>query len=252
MLIISCYNRPMYKKYGNKFFCFSPPVMLATFLIEFGLAFYVLWRYTLNEISRLVVATLMLLGIFQLAEYMICGGLGLGHSEWARLGYVSITLMPAIGLHLVMAISGRKTKWLLYTAYAMAAAYVLYFVTIGSAIVGQVCTANYAVFHVSSIGSYVFSAYYYGWLLVAIGLAAYEARRQPKKVSVLRWMVAGYASFIVPTTLANIIDPRTIAGIPSIMCGFAILLALILAWRVLPLANVPRTQRQTTAKFRRV
>ena len=229
----------MYKRYGNKFMCFSPPVMLATFLLEFGFAFYVLWRYKLTQISRLVVIMLSLLGIFQLTEYMICGGLGLGHIEWARLGYVSITLMPAVGLHIVMAIAGKISKPLLYAAYATALTYVVYFATAGSAIMGHECTANYAIFKVSDLGSYVFALYYYGWLFVAMGLAAYWARRKPKHAAALRWMTIGYASFIIPTTFANIIDPSTIAGIPSIMCGFAALLAVILTFKVLPLAKVP-------------
>lgn len=219
--------------------CFSPPVMLATFLLEFGFAFYVLWRYKLTQVSRLVVAMLSLLGIFQLTEYMICGGLGLGHIEWARLGYVSITLMPAVGLHLVMAIAGKVSKPLLYTAYATAFVYVLYFATAGNAIMGHECAANYAIFKVNNIGSSVFAAYYYGWLLVAMGLAAYWARRKPKHAATLRWMTIGYAAFIVPTTFVNITDPSTIAGIPSIMCGFAVLLAFVLTFKVLPLAKVP-------------
>ncbi|GEM_PF-4205541 len=41
-------------------------------------------------------------------------------------------------------------------------------------------------------------------------------------------------AFIVPTTAVNLINPATLAGIPSIMCGFAVLLAIILAGEVLP------------------
>ena len=39
---------------------------------------------------------------------------------------------------------------------------------------------------------------------------------------------------MVPTTLVNIVDPSTIAGIPSIMCGFAVLMAIFLSGKVLP------------------
>lgn len=238
----------MYKRYGNKFLCFSPPVMLATFLIEFGLAFYVIWRYKLTTVSRLVTVTLLLLGTFQLAEYMICGGLGLTHIEWARLGYISITFMPAVGLHLVMTIAKHKSSALLAAAYGSATAYAIYFATAGSAVMGTVCAANYAVFKVDDIGSYVYAIFYYGWLLFAAGLAARSARKNAKNATTLRWMVAGYAVFIVPTTFANIVDPSTIAGIPSIMCGFAVLLAIILVWRVLPLAKVPFAKSRSSLK----
>lgn len=238
----------MYKRYGNKLLCFSPPVMLATFIIEFGFAIYVLWRYKMTTVTRLVVAMLIFLGIFQLTEYMICGGLGLGHSSWARLGYVSITLLPALGLHLVAALAKVKFRPLVGFAYLTAAAYVAYFALSGSSVVGDVCTTNYAVFNVQGWGASVYALYYYGWLIVAAGAATYLAGRKQALAPSLKWMVVGYASFIIPTTLANLADPRTIAAIPSIMCGFAVLLALIMVWRVLPLSKAPLSGAPTSKK----
>ncbi len=226
--------------------CFSPPVMLATFLIEFGLLFYTLWRYKLTATTRLVVAFLAALGTFQLAEYMICGGLGLGHSEWVQVGYVSITLLPALGMHLIATLA-NKTKSvmpLIIAAYGTAAAYAVYFIAFGGMAISHQCAPNYTIFDLSGNGYLYYGLYYYGWLLLTAGLAAYWARQQPKKAALLRWMVAGYAVFIVPTSIANIIDPATMRAIPSIMCGFAILFALILAWRILPLSKTPLAGRQ--------
>lgn len=219
--------------------CFSPPVMLATFVIEFGLLFYTLWRYKLTTVSRLVMSFLATLGIFQLAEYMTCGGLGMGHVEWVQLGYISITLLPALGLHLVATLAGKSVKPLVYAAYGTAAAYSLYFILIGNAVIARECSPNYAIFDMSGNGYLFYGLYYYGWLLLTAGLATYWAQKHPKKAPVLRWMVAGYAVFIVPTSIANLLNPATLNGIPSIMCGFAVLFALILVWRVLPLAKVP-------------
>ena len=102
----------MFKKYNGKLFCFSPPVMFLTFIIEFGLAFYTLWRYKLTTISKLAIAILLSLGFFQLAEYMVCGGLGWSHIEWSRTEYVAITLLPALGIHiLVSSAFGQKNEY---------------------------------------------------------------------------------------------------------------------------------------------
>jgi hypothetical protein len=233
----------MYKKYGNKFYCFSPPVMLATFLIEFGLAIYVLWRYKSTEISRLVVLMLLLLGLFQLTEFMICGGLGLSHIEWARIGYVSITLLPAVGIHLILSVSKVKMRPLLLLAYGTAAAYVYYFALMTDSVISKVCSTNYAVFETHGIPGVLYIFYYYGWLLAAIALGAYIARKKPKLTRVLRWIAIGYCAFIIPTTLANILDSSTLNAIPSVMCGFAVLLAIVLVWRVLPLSKAPLAKR---------
>ncbi len=240
VILVAAYgilNLLMYKRYGNKFMCFSPPVMLATFLIEFALLFYVLWRYKLTPLTRTIAVFIGCLGIFQLAEYMICGGLGLGGNVWARIGYVSITLLPALGIHILALLAGVKAKKLLTAAYGSAFLFAGYFAFGPSAVGLEQCAPNYAVFALGGIDTLLYAAFYYGWLLAAVGLAAHWAKQKPKKAAALRWMAIGYASFILPTTVANIIDPATIAGIPSIMCGFAILIAIIIVWRVLPLAT---------------
>jgi hypothetical protein len=47
-------------------------------------------------------------------------------------------------------------------------------------------------------------------------------------------MVLAYLSLLVPTTTVNLINPETVRGIPSIMCGFAVIFALILGLYILP------------------
>lgn len=231
----------MYKRYGNKLLCFSPPVMLATFFIEFCLAFYTIWRYKMTTLTRLATFFLLALGTFQLAEYMICGGLGLDHIGWVQLGYAAITILPALGLHMTSVIAKKNIaiRPLLAVAYATTAAYVAYFVAVGPSVITHQCSPNYAIFNLSGDGYLYYGTFYYGWLMVTVGLATLWANQQPKRALALRWMGGGYAVFIVPTTIANLVSPATIAGIPSIMCGFAVLCAIILVGRVLPHAKVP-------------
>ncbi len=218
----------------TKFYCFSPPVMLATLLIEFSLAVYSIWKYKMTKVSRLGVAVLLALGTFQLAEYMTCGGLGLKHIDWARFGYISITLLPALGIHMVTAIAGKEKKWLVNAAYATCAGFVAYFAFNVNAISGPACYANYAVFYSEHISTLMYGAYYYGWLIVGSVFAWKWGKEDPKKRLALHSMMMGYMAFILPTTFFNIINPSTIAGIPSIMCGFAVLLAITIVVKVFP------------------
>ena len=55
-----------------------------------------------------------------------------------------------------------------------------------------------------------------------------------RKISALKWLISGYVAFILPTTIVNIVNPSTIEGIPSIMCGFAVLMAIVLIGFVAP------------------
>ena len=224
----------MFKKYQGKLYCFSPPVMLATFLIEFSFAFYVLWRYKMTTISRLAFVMLISLGTFQLAEYMVCGGLGWSNIEWARVGYGAIALLPALGIHMVVALAGKKLPVLVGAAYASCAAFVGFYLLAQGSITGQTCYANYAVFDAQRASVWPFMAYYYGWLLTGTYLASRWGNQLPARRKALQGMAIGYLVFILPTTLFNIVDPSTVKAIPSIMCGFAVLLAFMLMMRVLP------------------
>lgn len=224
----------MFKKYQGKLYCFSPPVMLATFLIEFGFAFYVLWRYKMNTVSRLAFVMLITLGTFQLAEYMVCGGLGWTNVEWARVGYGAIALLPALGIHMVVALAGKKKSLLVASAYASGAAFIGFYMLAQNSITGQTCYANYAVFDAQRASVWPFMAYYLGWLMTGTILASNWGNQMPDRRKALHGMSIGYLAFMLPTAIFNIIDPTTVMGIPSIMCGFAVLLAFVLVVRVLP------------------
>lgn len=235
----------MHNKFRGKLYCFSPPVMLATFLIEFGLAFYTFWRYKMDKVSRLAIITFLALGTFQLSEYMVCGGLGLTNIEWARFGYISITLLPALGIHMITTLAGKKEPLIVNAAYATCAAFVSYYLISTNAFYGQSCYANYAVFYTQSMGSQLFTAYYYGWLMIGIYLAWHWGNQLPARRKTLQSMIIGYAVFILPTTFFNITNPATIKGIPSIMCGFAVLFAIVLANKVVPDSCETRIPIQT-------
>ena len=90
-------------------------------------------------------------------------------------------------------------------------------------------------------------------MLLAIGLGwawshTLESHRKPALFS----LITGYLLFIVPTTTLNIIDPATISGIPSIMCGFAVILAFVLTLKVAPEAVVKREDRRGLSFLRGV
>lgn len=224
----------MFKKYNDKLFCFSPPVMLATLVIEFCLAAYTFIKYKMTTISRLAIAILITLGIFQLSEYMICGGFGLTHAEWTKFGYIATALLPAFGIHLIVAIAQKKSPLIVGLAYASSILFIAYYSLNSASISGQECYANYAVFYATGLMSQLFAVYYFGWLSVGGYIAVHWSRQLPEKRIALHSVVIGGLLFIIPTYFFNVIDPTTTKGIPSIMCGFAVIFALILALRVLP------------------
>lgn len=244
----------MLRKSDLKLYCFSPPVMLATFVVELALAVYTVWRYKMTNITRLAVAILLSLSAFQISEYMICGGLGLTNIEWARAGYVAITLLPALGIHMLSEVADKKTPGLLIAAYTSCISFVAYYLLNTGSVSAHTCAPNYAVFQSPYISSQLFGGYYYGWLLVGVYLAWHWGRQLPKARKNLHGMMMGYLVFLVPTTTVNIVNPSTTRAIPSIMCGFAVFLAFVIVTKVLPGSvkireSAKRSHRKLELKF---
>jgi len=228
----------MIKKYSNKLFCFSPPVMLATFIIEAGLLIYTAVRYKLNATTRIIAAMLALLATFQLAEFGICGKNVEDTLIWSRIGYVAITLLPPLGLHLIYKIAKKKLDWIVVVGYATGIAFALLFAFSDKVFASQVCTSNYAIFHLISPYSDMYFIYYYGWLITGLFLSYFLGKLgDNKQRRTLKLQSIGYISFLLPTGVINAINPETMRGIPSIMCGFAVIYALILVLGILPTAN---------------
>ncbi|HTE57864.1 MAG TPA: hypothetical protein VK694_03890 [Verrucomicrobiae bacterium] len=216
-------------------YCFSPPVMVATFLIESALLAYVLWRYKMSPIVRLISSALVFLATFQLAEYYVCGGTGTSAALWSRVGFVAITALPPLGLHLVHLIAERPGRRLVYIAYATGLAWAVLFGAGDWAFVGHACGGNYVIFDLRGSLMELYCVYYYGWLLGGIVLATRFLRKAKKKQgNALMLLVAGYLVFLLPTATVNILRPESLMGIPSIMCGFAVVFAFILTFGVLP------------------
>ncbi len=223
---------------SNTLLCFSPPVMIATIIIELSLALWVLLRYATNTPRRLIIAMLVLLAGFQLAEFNVCSS----HPVdllWSRIGYVFITLLPPLGIHLVLKLRQKNRHALVVASYAAAITFATAFAFLPSSLNQGVCTGNYVIFRLGEPLSALYGYYYIGLVLIGLVLALQplptrspEARRES-----VRWLAVGYLAFTIPTLIINFLLPATRLGIPSIMCGFAVIFALVAGLKIAPLAK---------------
>lgn len=221
------------KKFSDKsrLFCFTPEVMLATFLTEIALAIYILIRYRLTTFDRLIMAILILLGLFQFVEYQVCATNQ--PLLWSRFGFVIITFLPVLGLHLISLITG-KTHFL-KLGYTLMLVYILIFLFAPKAITGATCGGNYIIFHTAQHLYQTYGFYYFGLLFLGI----WESFKSMNKENgnLLKWLIFGYGSFLLPMGIVYLLAPETLSAIPSIMCGFALIFAFILAFKIAPLYN---------------
>lgn len=225
----------------NTFYCFSPPVMLMTCIIEVSLAFYILLTYSMRQLShRLVVFILILLAGFQGIEYVLCAQQDQESITFlAHLGYTCITLLPVLGLHLTSALVKRKTPIYVYIGYSVAVMWMIYFMALSGSVIQGQCGANYALLRMPQRISQLYAMYYIGLLIVGIWEAYTVSRRHlyQRFWKPLLLLILGYICILFPTASAVMIEPQTLHAIPSVMCGFALTLAVILACGVVPTSD---------------
>ena len=215
--------------------------MIATFFIEMALVMYTLFTRKLNKSTKIGVILIFCLSIFQLAEYGVCE-VSWGANYIAKLGFIAITLLPPLGLHLVITIGRRNYRLLIIASYLMAVLWMLLFV-FGNIMSGSVCAGNYVIFNISEPYENIYYLYYNFLMLLSMGLAisfAQKKRHPAKNIRrALHALVIGYLSFIVPAIVFTLINDfkSNDSPLPSVMCGFAVTLALILALKTIPLTS---------------
>ena len=229
----------MLKKSGSTFYCFSPFIMALTFAAEVLLFMYVLvtrgWR---SLELRLILAVLFFLAMFQLAEYGVCESLVFDAQTWGKIGFVSITMLPPLGVHLVQAIRKDTSHSFTLMSYALGVLFSVAFVFFNT-FDKIACLGNYAIFEFGNDLGIAFAIYYYALLLLGAGLAfnGWRSIRRKKDKKALMAVVFGYATFVLPASFIHFVLESEGNGLPSIMCGFAVIFAFILALYIAPLVR---------------
>ena len=231
-----------FRDYFSKttFFCFSPPVMLFTLILEFFLAGYIIISSRWHRVSTVIITLLLVcLGIFQLAEFQVCSGKN--SVFWMQLGYITITFLPALGIHLVTVIT--KHKWIRNLGYIFTLGFIGVFLFGTHYIQSATCGGNYVLVNTNGTIGQIYYLVYYTIALAVIGLEILwvvgKYTNQDKEIRETRlalyWLFTGLVIFLIPTGAVYLLSPAARSGIPSIMCGFAVFLAVILAIFVYPL-----------------
>lgn len=187
-----------------------------------------------------IVALLSLLQLYQLSEFLICIGVNAGLIT--RIGFVVITFLPPVGYFLCT----RVVKWRFpdyWLGFAIALAFTVYYIFETSSVEIVDCNPFFATYQSTgtiSIGtvtnpyelriSVIYGAFYFGSLLYSIWFLVenliWAKDKIDNKYNII--VLIGFLVFMLPMLLMVIIFPQFAVAVASILCKYALLLAVTL------------------------
>ncbi len=185
----------------------------------------------------LIVALLALLQLYQLSEFLICIGVNVGFIT--RMGFVVLTFLPPVGYLLCT----RIVKWKFpdyWLGFALALGFSVYFIVDTASIAFVECNPFFATYQSTGVISIsptydlpisaMYGAFYHSSLLYSIWFLVehliWGKDKIENKYAVV--MLIGFLAFMVPMLLMVIIFPQYAVAIASILCKYALILAVTL------------------------
>jgi len=216
---------------------YSPTLAVATAAFEilaaaWALSFVRSRRLGSRAVPATVGAVLVLLAAYQLTEVAICAD-PTAAGFLPRLAFLVVTWLPPLGLLLIAQITQPRSGWTYGIAGAMLAlaggmsAWILLDSGFATA---SVCNAVYARYLHAMPRFQAYGVYYWLGLFGMVALTARGALLSTDPVR-RRWLMhvhVGTLGFVLPSVAVSHFVPATRAALPSVMCHFALVLAIAL------------------------
>lgn len=205
--------------------CFAPYISLSTFIIEFLLAIYFLLRNPKDKLNQIIALLSLMLGIYQLNEFLICVT---GANIFTRLAMITTALLPSIGISYALIMWRKKLKWYWHTLiYTPAIFFIVMFSMPFYYKTNAFCNSVFIQYPNIGLMS-DFYGLYYTIYVVGTGVLFYLAsnNKSKKERILLRLGMLSMLIFTVPTFIFLQFLPSLNNSFPSVLCEFALLLAI--------------------------
>lgn len=200
---------------------------LIFFILELGILSYVIIKNRDHPYFRWIAATLSLLLLYQLAEFLVCAT---GAEIVLKLSHVIITFLPPLGYHFAVKITKwPKKDYLIF--YLAAIGFSIRFLFVEGAVIFLDCNFVFADYDTPNI-QMLYSMYYSGSMLYAIGFLVNNFRNGDTDGDrgMMKLLIFGYLSFILPMLTTLIINRAYETLVTSVMCKFAFPFAIMLGY----------------------
>ena len=208
--------------------CFTPIVSLSTAIFEFAVATFILLYYKKSKINKTILLFIYMLGLYQFTEYMLC--ISKSPALWAKIGFITYTFLPAVGLKFCIDYVKKKYNTLLI--FVPPIAFSVLAILSKNFIIESSCAKYFVIirnlFSSNSILMSAYVIYYLGFILFISYLLICHYKKQKnilKKKMDIDVLIAIFAS-LVPALILLFILPSLSLQIGSIYCQFAVIFAV--------------------------
>ena len=221
---------------------YSPLLSIITCLFEFTAAVFAFRSTGRKRILHPTGMILILLGCYQLMEVVVC--LGPEQPFFTRFAFMIITWLPPAGIWLTFALTEPPLKGLKYAAFTYGTASLgmtLWVAIDPSSVTKTVCEIVIARYASPNPFDTLYGIFYQSGLAVIIFGAA-AALAYAGDSTLRKHLVSvqtGILGFVLPSLAIRLLFPAMSGELPSVMCHFALLLAVSLFFLI-------RRERRTT------
>ena len=210
---------------------YSPLLSLFTAAFELGAAAWVLRLGLETRMRNLLIGLFVILAGYQLAEIWVCNAPE--DAFRARVAFCDVTWLPVLGLELVALVAGLKSafwKGVLRFQWVLAAGLCVWMMVDQSFVIGTVCSTVVATYLHGTPFHNVFGGWYETLMFaIVIGAGVGMVRSESPKVrATLLDFQIGILGFTIPAFLAQLIFKKLDPSLPSLMCHFALILAVFM------------------------
>ena len=210
---------------------YSPLLSLLTAAFELAAFVWCLRARGRRPILRNVALTLLLLAGYQLIEVAVC------HTPhepfWARLAFADVVWLPPLGLvllHRLAAPTRALWGWLVRLSLALAAFLSVWVFADPRFVTGTVCKAVIAIYTHPTNALEAYGAFYHIglWSMIIGGIQLARAAATPTDRAHAADLAMGTVAFVVLALTTATVFPGTREATPSVMCHYALVLAVFL------------------------
>lgn len=209
---------------------YSPILAIVTGSLEIAAAvfFIIKIRKNINS-SGLIIIILFLLAGYQILEALNCSSMFYG--RLTRLAFTDITWLPAISLFYIAKQQKKQMfRNISYIYLIMALLFSIWYMLITESLALSHCRNVIALYYTHNPMYAIYSIYYQSGLLLMILIPAIvtSTLSDVKHQKNLRDFQIGVIAFVIPSIITGLITWIHPHSMPSIMCHFAVLLAVFL------------------------